>query len=172
MGIRKHSASATSADTEQGPRLHRHAEALVQRNRAATLDDLAQAVDQASELAVGVLADVRGQPRTREVQRVHDQQRPRARQTTCVKIKDAAITPRKTITSLLRRPEQPSAGDALVQHINQTTFRIEFCHQGQRRADRRSFYRHHFTSGVVLQAGAPRSFWAVREERGARPRPG
>ena len=50
------------------------------------LGDLGQAVDEAGELAVGVLAHVGREARTRKVQRVHDQQRPRARKATCAAI--------------------------------------------------------------------------------------
>ena len=54
------------------------AEATVQAGHAVVLEDLGQAVTQAGELAgvlVASLADVSGQAGTREVQRVHEQQR-------------------------------------------------------------------------------------------------
>lgn len=63
--------------------LHGHAEALVEGEEAAALGDLGEAVEEAGELARPGLAQVSGQPRTRKVQRVHDQQGTSTGQATC-----------------------------------------------------------------------------------------
>lgn len=58
--------------------LHGHAEAPVEPRQPVRLEDLREAVPEAGELALALaraLADVGGEPRSREVQRVHEAQR-------------------------------------------------------------------------------------------------
>ena len=64
--------------------LDRHAEALVQGASASSTEHLADAVDEAGELAVrATLAHIGSQAGTCEVQGVHDQQGAGTSQTTC-----------------------------------------------------------------------------------------
>ena len=68
--------------------LHGHAKALVEGHKAAALDDLAEAVQEAGELASPGLAQVSSQTGTRKVQRVHNQQRTSTSQTTCANMQE------------------------------------------------------------------------------------
>ena len=64
--------------------LHRDSETLVEGEEAAAGHNLAEAVDEAGELAGASLSQVSCQPGTGKVQRVHDQQRSGSGQTTCM----------------------------------------------------------------------------------------